>query len=127
MSTAALQERRVGLVLAAAVWLALAVCFAKGNVEGWHRAYTRSRNLQMALATLLSPTANPRPVLRFLYPPDEQRADRLVAEMQALKLGPFSTDTTGAPTILAVQLNPAPAGLLADGFLEGGDCVGAYG
>ena len=124
LSTATPQQRGVGLVLVGAAALVLLAGFAKGNVEGWHRAYTRSRNLRMALATLLSPTANPRPVLRFLYPPDEQRADRLVAEMQALKLGPFSDDASSDAPVL---VEPLPAGVLADGILEGGDCIGTTG
>ena len=124
LSTAALPQQRAALVLTAAAGLVLAVCFAKGNVEGWHRAYTQSRNLRMALATLLSPTANPRPVLRFLYPPDEQRADLLAAEMRASKLGPFADYAKRDAPVL---VEPLPAGLLADGVLEGGDCIGATG
>jgi hypothetical protein len=127
VSTSTPRRQWFGLVTIGAATGLLATFFVKANVEGYHRAYTRSRNLQMALATLASPIANPRPVLRFLYPPDEQRADRLVAEMRESKLGLFATDMTGDPTTLAAQLNPVPAGPTADGRLDGGDCIGATG
>ena len=34
---------------------------------------------------------------------------------------------TGDSTMLAAKLNPVPAGPIADGFLDGGDCIGATG
>lgn len=127
LSTSTPSRRRAGLVLAGAAALLLATGFVQGNVEGYQRAYTRSRNLQMAFATLASSMENPRPVLRFLYPPDEQRAERLVSEMRASKLGLFAPGMTGDSTMLAAKLNPVPAGPIADGFLDGGDCIGATG
>ena len=118
--------RLVGLTLAATVALVLATFYVKGNAEGYHRAYTRSRNLQMALATLSFSTTPPPPVLRFLYEPDERRALALVEELRAANLGPFSGAVAAEPAHVE-QFDPVPAGEQPEGVLDGGDCYGATG
>ena len=126
-STSTPRRRRIGFAVAGATAGILIACYLKANIEGYQRAYARSRNLQMALATLSSPTEIPRPVLRFLYPPDEERARRLVAEMRALNLGPFTHASIANAPSLAARFAVTPAGPDADGFLDGGDCRGATG
>jgi len=118
--------RAIGLALVATAEVFLVFSYGKGNVEGYRQAYTRSRNLQMALATLSSESAPPRAVLRFLYSPDEQRALSLVGELRAWRLGPFSSHSTGGMA-LAEPFSETPAGPEADGFLDGGDCIETIG
>jgi hypothetical protein len=104
----------------------LALGFAKTNAAGFRDAYTRSRNLRMAEASLISEGGPSREVLRFVYPPDEERARRLIAELRLYQLGPFSTDLLRAMS----SVRP-PAAVVAseavEGFHDGGDCHGTTG
>jgi hypothetical protein len=76
----------------------------------------------MALATLVSEAAPPRDVLRFLYPPDEERALSLIAELHRYRLGPFADGFTQQAARLTEQFTGTAAGPAADGFHDGGDC-----
>ena len=127
LSAATPRARRAGRALAGTAALLLTAFYVRGNVEGSQRAYARSRNLQMALVTLSSPGEIPRPVLRFLYPPDEERARALVAQLRASALGPFASGANPDAATLAARFAPTAAGPDADGFLDGGDCLGATG
>lgn len=127
LSAATSRHRLMGLAAAGTAALCLAASFAEGNIVGYQKAYTRSRNLQMARAALSSTAEIPRPVLRFLYPPDEERARTLVTQLRAARLGPFSSSAGADDMALASPSTPVPAGPAADGFLDGGDCLGTTG
>ena len=105
----------------------LAGGYARANVDGYRQAYTRSRNLQMAVAAVSSANPPPREVLRFLYPPDEDRAQRLLNDLQAFGLGPFSSRSKSAFKDIAREFTATPGIGGVDGFLDGGDCQGTTG
>ena len=117
--------RRGGVALVAFVCAMLAVAYVKVNVDGFRAAFARSRNLQMARTALLSSAGPSREVLRFLYPPDEERVQRLIGDLRKYRLGPFSTD--GAERDLEGPVATATATESADGYLDGGDCNGTTG
>ena len=81
----------------------LGIGYVRSNLHGYQEAYARSRNLQMALAVSSSGVAPPREVLRFLYPPDEGRPQRLMTELRTLGLGPFSSHSGREAARLARQ------------------------
>ena len=117
---------RRGVAAVAVVCAILAVAYVRVNVEGYREAFARSRNLQMARTTLLSSAGPSREVLRFLYPPDEERVQRLIGDLRTYPLGPFSTAIDDTHPAL-IEQTTATATDLADGYLEGGDCNGTTG
>jgi hypothetical protein len=123
-------SRRTRTAVLAAIVVATAMLgtgYVRSNLHGYREAYARSRNLQMALAVSSSAPAPPREVLRFLYPPDEGRPQRLLSELRTLGLGPFSTHSGRETARLVEQFTPVPASGSSDGFHDGGDCSGTTG
>jgi len=105
----------------------LGIGYVRSNLHGYREAYARSRNLQMALAVSASTIAPPREVLRFLYPPDEGRPQRLMSELRTFCLGPFSPRSGRETARLVQQFTTVPVSGSSDGFHDGGDCNGTTG
>lgn len=119
--------RRIVTYGVAAAALVLCVGFVNANLAGYDIAYTTSRNLDMALASLYSADQPPTDVARFLYPPDEDRVRRQIARLKRLRLGPFAASTNQvARHRQDGTTKVAPPGS-RDGFFDGGDCSRALG
>jgi hypothetical protein len=117
-------------IAVAAIAVAIALLgsgYWRANLHGYQLAYARSRNLQMASAAISSSAEPPREVLRFLYPPDEERVRRLLAELRTYGLGPFSTRSKNEAARRAAEFTTTPATAGSDGFHDGGDCNGTTG
>ena len=116
--------RRRGFAAAVVVTALLTVAYANVNIAGYREAYARSRNLRMARAAVLS-DAPTREVLRFLYPPDEQRVQQLLHDLRRFGLGPYASASRDPENALADRA--AAATDLAEGYFDGGDCTGTTG
>jgi hypothetical protein len=105
---------------AAVVIPVLSVGYAYGALQGYREAYTLSRNLDMALATLDSADEIPRSVGQLLYPPEDLRLRHQIAELKTLGLGPFAP---GARVHLAAASAPDAATTgHEEGTVEHGNC-----
>jgi hypothetical protein len=106
--------------------LGLACGYTAGNVAAYRDAYARSRNLEMALASLYAPTIS-RDALRFLYPPDDGRIHRQVDELKKWQLGPFSPRMEARHAALVQEFRGRAAGRGALGYHDSGDCHSTFG
>ena len=108
--------------LVAVAVVLLGVRYASANLQGYQETYTRSRNLQIAVAALRSASEPSRDVLQLLYPPNPTRILDQIAALRLLRTGPFATRTDSERTPVADRSDIASATPAADGFVDGGTC-----
>ncbi len=96
--------------------------YASANLQGYQETYTRSRNLQIAVAALRSDSEPSRDVLQLLYPPNPTRILDQIAALRLLRTGPFATRTDSERTPVADRSDIASATPASDGFVDGGTC-----
>jgi multisubunit Na+/H+ antiporter MnhF subunit len=113
-------------IVAAAVVL-LGVRYATANIQGYQETYARSRNLQMAVASLRAAGEPSREVLQMLYPPDYSRIRGQIAALRSLRTGPFATRADGILTPVSQRPDVASPTPASDGFVDGGTCEGVTG
>lgn len=124
--TASRAARIAAAIIIACAATGLLYGYIAANVAGYREAYARSRNLEMALASLYSVDIG-KDVSQFLYPPDDGRFHRQLVELKALQLGPFAKRMEPTKARLVEQFaGRTPTGG-AEGFHDGGDCDRTFG